>query len=140
MEVIMRKVFAHKCKTLLTRAIISFVILSILTMAHLSSPSRAFAKPLTSSDIQQSFQDFCDFYYSDEPDNEQANDVPNCEAISDSFVRIIPENFQSQWPDQSLEQLAIPTISSADDLHQALLDAIGDDPDLQALITDDPDF
>src|SRR5882762_8137722 len=133
MEVIMRRGFTHKHKALLTKGTISFVILSILAVVCLSSSLESLAISLAPSDIEQSFQDFCAFYYSDELADAQAVDVPNCQDISDSFASIIPENAQSQWPDQSLDQLALGGISSADDLQQVLLDAI-DDPDQQALI------
>ena len=136
----MKEVFTQKRKALLMKGAISFVILSILAVAYLSSSLGALAKPLVPNDtIEGRFQAFCDFYYNDEPADEQAVDVPSCEAITDSFVSIIPSNLQSQWPDKSIKVLAIDGISSASDLEQVLRDAVGD-PSQQVLIDDDPAF
>jgi len=94
--------------------------------------------------IEERFEEFCDFYYNDEPEEEQEVDVPACKGISVSFAIVVPEDAQDRWPDENLKVLAeddaLDGIETPEDFENALLDEIGDDKDLKILIEQDKDF
>jgi hypothetical protein len=102
------------------------------------------ANLLVEGDIEERFEAFCDFYYSDEPEEEQEVDVPACKNMSVSFASVVPEDVQDRWPDESLKVLAdddaLDGIKTQEDFEKALREAIGDDKEVIILIDQDKDF